>query len=55
MSMIPYVLLGIGIDVVIFASIYMCTRNRSKMSYSDYLRDYGSVADSQNYSNHNDY
>ena len=43
MSIIPYVLLGIGIDVVIFAVIYSLRNKGPRMSYSEYKQKYGSI------------
>jgi hypothetical protein len=57
MSIIPYVLLGIAIDVAIIVILKTMSGERQKMSYGDYKQKYGSVADShpEKYSNHNDY
>ncbi len=55
MSILKFVLLGIGINVAILAVLGKTTRN--KMTYDQYLEKYGSIADNypESYSNANDY
>ncbi|MBT4290022.1 MAG: hypothetical protein HOD92_22080 [Deltaproteobacteria bacterium] len=57
MSIVLGVLLGIAFYVAILVILKKITGERQIMSYSDYLRDYGSIADSnpELYSNYNDY
>ncbi len=57
MNILPYILLGIAIDVAIVIVWCIAARDRNRMTYNDYLKKYGSVADShpELYSNYNDY
>jgi hypothetical protein len=43
MDILFYVFLGIAINVAILMILRMIGKNRPKMSYSDYLKQYGSV------------
>ena len=56
-SIISGIFLGIAIIVIFLIILKLFSGKREVMSYSDYIRDYGSVADKNpgNYSNHNDY
>ncbi len=57
MSILFWIFLGIAFDVAILLLLKAATGKQDKMSYCDYLRDYGSVADSnpELYSDYNDY
>jgi len=57
MSILFAIFLGIVFDVIIFAVIYSFRDKGPKMTYSQYLQKYGSVADKypESYSNPNDY
>jgi len=57
MSIVLGVLFGIAFYVAILMILKSARGERHIMSYSEYLRDYGSIADSnpEQYSNYNDY
>ena len=57
MDIVLGILYGIGFIAAILFILKTMSGERQIMSYGDYLRDYGSVADShpEKYSNHNDY
>jgi hypothetical protein len=57
MSIILGVVFGIAFYIAILLLLKAATGERHIMSYSEYLRDYGSLADSnpELYSNYNDY
>ena len=54
-SIISGIFLGLAIIVVFLIILKLLSGKREVMTYSDYKQKYGSVADKQNYSNHNDY
>jgi hypothetical protein len=57
MDIILGLLFGIAFIAAALFILKAMSGERQIMSYNDYLRDYGSVADShpEKYSNHNDY
>ena len=43
MEILFYVFLGIAFDIVLFTVMYLIGKGRPKMSYNQYLQEYGSI------------